>query len=54
MTLFFVARTDAGAQDGMQRVFGAFDTRAEAEAFMAGLQAYMRGEFAIYDGQPVA
>lgn len=52
--MFFVVRTDVTAQDGLQRVFGAFDTRAAAEAFMASLQAHMRGEFAVYEGHPVA
>jgi hypothetical protein len=53
-TVFFVVRTDVTAQDGMQRVFGAFNTRTEAEFFMAGLAAHMRGEFAVYEGHPVA
>ncbi|UPJ65236.1 hypothetical protein [Bradyrhizobium sp. 191] len=52
--MFFVVRTDVSAQDGLQRVFGAFDTQLEAERFMAGLQAHMRGEFAVFEGHPVA
>lgn len=52
--MFFVVRTDVTAQDGSQRVFGAFDTRAEAEAFMSSLTARLRGEFAVYEGRPVA
>ncbi|MBR0962246.1 hypothetical protein [Bradyrhizobium japonicum] len=52
--MFFVVRTDVSAQDGMQRVFGAFDTRAEAERFMVTLQAHMRGEFAVYEASKVS
>lgn len=52
--MFFVVRTDVTAQDGLQRVFGAWDTREEAERFMTSLQAHMRGEFAVFEGHPVA
>lgn len=52
-TVFFVVRTDVTAQDGQQRVFGAFNTRTEADFFMAGLQSHMRGEFVVYEGRPV-
>lgn len=50
--LYFVVRTDVTSQGGMQRVFGVWDTQAEAERFMADLQAHMRGEFAVYRGVP--
>lgn len=53
-TMFFVVRTDVTAQDGQQRVFGAFDTRGEAETFKATLEAQFRGDFAVYEGVPAA
>lgn len=53
MNLFFVVRTDVAKGDGLQRVFGAFDTGAEAEAFMTSIQVALRGEFAVYEGHPV-
>lgn len=51
--LYFVVRTDATAQDGVQRVFGVWDTQSEAERFLVDLQVHMRGEFAVYVGEPV-
>lgn len=50
--LYFVVRTDITAEDGLQRVFGVFDARAQAEAFIGALQARMRGEFTVYQGSP--
>lgn len=50
--LFFVVRTDVKADDGMQRVFGAYDTREQADAFMTQLREHMRGTFAVYEGHP--
>lgn len=51
---FFVVRTDVTAQDGLQRVFGMWDTREEAERYMVSLAAHMRGDFAVFEGSPVA
>jgi hypothetical protein len=51
--MFFVVRTDVSAQDGLQRVFGAFDTRGEAESFAVQLRDHMQGTFAVYEGHPV-
>lgn len=54
MICFFVVRTDVTAEDGLQRVFGMFDERDQAEAFKASLEAHMRGEFAVWEGRPAA
>lgn len=49
---FFVVRTDVTAADGLQRVFGMYDTRPEADAFIVTLQAHMVGVFAVWIGSP--
>jgi hypothetical protein len=53
-TLFFVVRTDIDATSGMQRCFGAFDTEDDAARLVVQIQNSLRGEFAIYEGAPVA
>lgn len=51
--LYFVVRTDVTAEDGLQRVFGVFDTQPDAERFIVALRQRMRGEFAVYQGARV-
>ena len=52
--LFFVVRTDVGANSGMQRCFGAFDTEDEATRLIAQIESSLRGDFTIYRGAPLA
>jgi hypothetical protein len=52
--LFFVVRTDTGANSGMQRCFGAFDSEDEAALLIAQIQNSLRGDFGIYQGAPLA
>lgn len=50
--LYFVVRTDVTAKDGLQRVFGVFDTRPEADAFCDDMRNVRRGDFAVFEGSP--
>jgi hypothetical protein len=52
--LFFVVRTDIGANSGMQRCFGAFDSEDDAARLIAQIESSLRGDFAIYQGAPLA
>ena len=47
-------RTDTGANSGMQRCFGAFDSEDEAALLIAQIQNSLRGDFGIYQGAPLA
>lgn len=52
MTLYFVVRTDVSSDSGSQRVFGAYDTEAEAAAQASRLRGQILGRFAVYKGSP--
>lgn len=52
MTLYFVVRTDVSKDDGAQRVFGAHESLAEAEAQIAFLKSRAVGKFKVYKGSP--
>jgi hypothetical protein len=51
--MFFVARTDVGADSGMQRSFGVFDTQEEAQRLADDLKSRLVGSFEVFQGQPV-
>jgi hypothetical protein len=52
--LFFVVRTDIGAESGMQRCFGAFDSEDDAARLIGQIENSLRGDFTIYQGAPLA
>lgn len=52
MTLYFVVRTDVTASEGLQRVFGVYDSADAASDFIVELQARYVGTFAVYQGSP--
>lgn len=53
--LHFVARTDVGPDEGLQRVFGAFDGdaggKAAAKTFRDYIAARHVGQFKVFFGQ---
>lgn len=51
--MFFVVRTDADQDSGLQRVFAAYDTEADAVAAGAMIAAMHAGEFAVFSGDMV-
>jgi len=50
--LYIVVRTDVSETSGAQRVFGAYDKRADADTQVAYLKSRMVGSFAVYTGVP--
>lgn len=52
--LYFVVRTDVSAGMGEQRVFGVFDTEAEAMNFGRSIVTRRMGEFAVFEGSSIA
>ena len=52
--LYFVVRIDVTSGDGKQRVFGAFDKRADADKQVADLENHMRAVFRVFQGYEAA
>jgi hypothetical protein len=49
--LYFVVRADVTKGDGAQRVFGCFDTSAEAARFIVNDLGHLKGVFKVFCGK---